>query len=611
MKDSIEDSHAQPSNVIRCTVRLLLILMIITGMLTVTGVRAQILGDIYSATASLEGSITSIRVSEEGDYVAVGTSAGGYGVVALVDKSGNVLWSWVLRGDVVDLEATDALSKIAVATSAREVYLYNNLGVIEFRWERGGKGGFVDLALDSNAERIAVIDSGSPPHIYMLSVQNPIGRWEEALESTPTSTCYLLSSEGYTTTYLLASVGGSVLVWYTEDFDPSEDLWSPTYRELNVTGATVSRGILFQTPDGRMAVALAYSSNFTVISWSTSESLLHYSIGDEYMTGGEIVDIGVSRGGEYVYVASSDYNIYCFKWENGRYVFRWSISVGREASDIDLSHDGGLVLAGTVDGWVYLLESDGDILWKFRVPGGVQVTAVGVSGDGSTLAIGCSDGRLYIVGNDGIKRYNLYLKIAGNPVQANVTVQRVETGEILFSEALTTAEEPILLLSPGEYIVTFDSIQYGRHVTRIALKSDSLVRIPDPKLWNVPVYPLTVKVVDSETGEPIGGIALQFTHKLLHPSKYASENLTVTVPPSGEVTVQLKRDIYSVKTVFDEETLGYEGEVVEEVSVLTPEPKPLIIRLNPKRLHYRSRWWTIVAGHFRGLKLRFQELEVR
>lgn len=564
----------------------LIVLLLIFIMSSLQGLSSKvfaddILGDIEYYKVKVEGSISNIRVSKDGSLIVVGSDGGDFGVVALTTSKGELLWSWRLRGGVTDIEATDSLSKIGVTTRARELYLYNVMGYVEFRWERGGKGEFLDLALDSKAELASIIDSSSPPHLYILSVVKPVGRWEEILNTTPTSISYLLEPNGLNSKRLAVSYGGNVSIVDLEDYTPSQKSRPEVYAVLNVTSTSeVSKVVLFTTPDSKLAIATSYSNNFTVLSVEGGEALLTSNFGRDYITGGGVVDVEVSRGGEYVYFGSLDYNVYCLSWEGGEYVLKWSISVGREVSDISTSESGDLVVAGTIDGWVYLLGSDGDILWSYKFSK-TPITAVGISGDGSIIAVGCSDGSLYIVRNDGLKRYILELSLEEPVREVNVTLVDLESGELVFSNVTSGVEKPMLLLKPGSYSLTVDSLEYGVYSTTLTLKANTILSIPPPRLWSVPIYSLTVNVVDGETGDPVGGVVLEFTHTLLDSSKYAFKSFNVTVPPTGSITLPLMRDVYTVKTVFNEEELGYENVIVGQVKVLTPQVEPLTIKLKP------------------------------
>ena len=562
---------------LRLSIYILVILILILSYtsIIVLGVNDEgILGDIESYSVSLESKITSLALSDDGDFLVAGTEDG---TVAYISLKGNILWTWSLRGSVVDIEGTDDLSKFAVITLAREVYLYNSLGIVEFSWERGGKGGFVDLALDSSASRIAVIDSGDPPTLYLISVSKPVGRWEKTFIAPLTSTCYLLTSNSKDPGLLAVSVGSNVTVWDISNFDPSSYTIEPPVITLNITTTDISKVVLYNTPTRRLAIAVIYDRNVSILEWPSLRRLL---VKGEYVTGDKIVDLEVSRGGSYVYVGSSDYNVYCFKWVNGKYILNWGISVGNVVSDVDISSDGRFIVVGTVDGWLYLISKDGDILWKFKLSD--SVTKVSISLNGKVVAAGTGGGKVYTIINDGIERYNLKVRVRGGIDVVNVTI--LKGGEVIYSGSSGGNGDIIsLLLQSGNYTIILDNIMYGTYTTSIVLKADTIVYTPHPMAWIIPKYPLTIRVRDADTGAPIGGVKVKITHVLLEPPKIPSKTLNVTIPPTGEITLALERDIYIIETVVDEAEFGYFNVKVEGYSLLDPYVSPVILEMKPIR----------------------------
>ena len=68
----------------------------------------------------------------------------------------------------------------------------------------------------------------------------------------------------------------------------------------------------------------------------------------------------------------------------------------------------GTVYFGSNDSYVYALDPDGKLKWRFKTKG--QITSSPAIGPDSTIYQGCNDGRLYDLNPDGTQKWYFQTK---------------------------------------------------------------------------------------------------------------------------------------------------------------------------------------------------------
>ena len=120
-----------------------------------------------------------------------------------------------------------------------------------------------------------------------------------------------------------------------------------------------------------------------------------------FKVGDTIKDVAITPDGSLVVVGSIDHEVYAFD-RNGNLL--WVGTTKWEVWSVAVSDDGRYVVAGSRDSFVYLFDGvTGALLWKYPPSGGIPSDAgvldVEISGD--YIAAGTQDGKLYLLTTNG------------------------------------------------------------------------------------------------------------------------------------------------------------------------------------------------------------------
>ena len=288
-------------------------------------------------TSLSDDTISSIALSSNGDYVVIGSTKG---EVHLFTRKGTEVWAEEFTGEQYVKIADDG-SRIF---SGSQESLYSDKGSIRIINENGTTlsktptGWITALALARNSSQLAVGTTGGETFIFNRDgTKNRLSN-DPMLVYLPPIASVAISDDGSTSVY-------SVFF----DKDPNLVI---NRKNSNKKLSTLN-----------VITSIAISSNGTDIATSEGEG---------------------SRG------------FVSLRYNNG--TTRWTTKTPR-VSDLKISDNGSLVVAGGVGGSVFLLNRTGDIVWDFPTDGGVP----GLSIDSQAMKIvtETTNGTLYLLDNKG------------------------------------------------------------------------------------------------------------------------------------------------------------------------------------------------------------------
>ena len=294
---------------------------------------AQPLAWRYSAV----GAVTSLSISADGKYVAVGNKDG---VVYLLDREKGVeLWRYTIWEGINAVSISGDGSYIAVGGNSRILYLFDKeLSGKSYLWRHPLGVAVLDIAISEDGRYIV---AGSFDHnVYFFEIGRPKPLWS-----------YLTK--------------GSV-----RSVDISED------------GSFLAVG----SDDSCLYIFDREYTGYTFIS--------------RFKTEGPIRSVSISGDGYSVAAGSSDGYIYLQNLRKDENSYTWRHKLRSKVTSVSISHDGGFVAAGDSSGRIYLFDrdhSDNSYLWSYPV--GAKFTLVSISGDGGLLASG-SEEDIYLFDKD-------------------------------------------------------------------------------------------------------------------------------------------------------------------------------------------------------------------
>jgi len=528
-----------------------------------------------STYIKVDGSITSLDISYDGSRIAIASDAG---YVYLVGCDGRILWKTPMRSSVSHVKGSLNIEWIVAVSRAMELSVYSyNGSLVDYR-RSCSRAPARSLLYLYNTSTVVLLDELG--WIYSYAVGEPEGRGEEwILGYSYTAKNYSVSigrydptvfTELYPSTSAYGLTGEAAIAVYARISDNRTGAPSmyeaPLLRFYRFTGMVMEN--LFQLvlddmrgyrldsleiydtgssklilaagsnpanpdPKARYLIRLYEVNGYKLGALYTARSSWSYSLG------GRCIALRIDSSGSYIALASEDYQLYLFRRSTGSVDYAWSVSLGYTPSCIALESTPLTIAVGTVDGWIYMLDGSGDLLWRAPVSAST-VTYIDLSKLSYRLAAGFSDGGLTIISDARLKRRILDVSLidpTGAPISgANLTVAGMGL------EAYTVT--PIKLLLPvGSYAVVLDHIDIGMVHIDVGLTSDLELEV-DSRILAQPMYPLTLNVYDERSLD-------------VKPESYTVEisgrlglNMTATLTQLNS-TLTLPRDTYNVRIYAD------------------------------------------------------------
>ena len=123
------------------------------------------------------------------------------------------------------------------------------------------------------------------------------------------------------------------------------------------------------------------TSGDTRISSHTSSGFLNWR---KDVVQSAITDMACSYDCSIIVLGSQDENVWVL---NDRGEIQWKYPTGSWINSVGVSREGSVIVAGTLDRYVYILNGDGQLLAKTRTDTVIQPRSVAVSGDGKRIIV--------------------------------------------------------------------------------------------------------------------------------------------------------------------------------------------------------------------------------
>lgn len=528
-----------------------------------------------SSYTRIDGSVTSIDIAYDGSLIAVASDTG---YLYLLGYDGRILWKTPMRSSISHMQGSLNLEYIVAVSKAMELTVYSyNGSLVDFR-HRCSRAQTRSLLYLYDRSIVVILDELG--WLYSYAIGKPEGRGEEwILGYSYTVKGYSLSiarfdSSVFTELYPSKSsrglTGEAAVAMYARIFDnrtgvPSiydapllrfyrftdtiienlfqvvlDDMRGYSLDSLEIYDTGLSKLILaagsnpaHPDPKARYIIRVYEISEYKPSGFYIVRSFWSYSLG------GRCIAIRMDSNGRYIAVISEDYQLYLFSISAKIVNYLWSISLGYTPSCIALESIPLTIAVGTSDGWIYMVDELGDILWRSPLSLS-RATSMDLSNLGYRLAVGFSDGSLAILSDARSKKRMLDVSLidpTGTPIiGANLTI----AGKGLEVYATTPSK---LLLPVGSYIIVVDHMDIGKASIDIRLASD-LCLVVDSRILVQPMYPLVFNVYDERSID-------------IKPESYRVEiegrlglNISTTLTPINSMLI-LPRDIYNVRVYAD------------------------------------------------------------
>ncbi|MBS7642084.1 carboxypeptidase regulatory-like domain-containing protein [Candidatus Bathyarchaeota archaeon] len=541
--------------------------------------RAEYVTPIISIPKSIytkiDGSITSIDIAYDGSHIAVASDTG---YLYLLGYDGRILWKTPMRAGISHMQGSINLEYIVAVSKAMELTVYSyNGSLVDYR-HRCSRAQTRSLLYLYDRSIVVLLDELG--WIYSYAIGRPEGRGEEwILGYSYTVKGYSLSiarfdpsifTEIYPSKSSQGLTGEAAIAIYARISDNRTGVLSiydaPLLRFYRFTDTIIEN--LFQVvlddmrgyrldslelyDTGFSKLILAAGSNpanpdpkarYLIRVYELSEYKLSgfYTIRSfwSYSLGGRCVAVRMDSSGRYIAVVSEDYQLYLFGISAHIVNYLWSISLGYTPSCIALESIPLTIAVGVSDGWVYMIDEVGDLLWRSPLSLS-KATSIDLSNLGYRLAVGFSDGSLAILSDARLKKRILDVSLT-DPTGVSITGANLTIAGMGMEIYTTTPSR--LLLPVGSYTIVVDHIDIGKASIDIRLASDLCLEV-DSRILVQPMYPLIFNVYDERSID-------------IKPESYRVEvegrlgfNVSTTLTPVNPILV-LPRDTYNVKVYAD------------------------------------------------------------
>ncbi|MEM2902441.1 MAG: PQQ-binding-like beta-propeller repeat protein [Candidatus Bathyarchaeia archaeon] len=310
--------------------RLLVIFLVLSTSFTLVcldgQLRAQPLVWRYTAT----GSVTSVAISSNGLYVAVGSKDG---FIYLLDRlRGDKLWKYAVWSRINDVSISEDGSYVVAGGSNGILYFFDrNLTGNSYLWKYSLGTSVLSTSISGDGECVVV--GCFDQRLYFFEKDQPSPLWSHKTEGKV----------------------GAV--------------------KLSVEGGFAVAG----SDDGYVYVFDREYTRNTFIS--------------RFRAGAPIVSVSISRDGSCVAAGSLDGYVYFQDRFRNVEGYTWRHKVTSKVTSLDISSDGGYVAAGDSSGRTYLFDKNytgNSYVWSY--PTGGQLTVVSISGNGGLIASGSEKG---------------------------------------------------------------------------------------------------------------------------------------------------------------------------------------------------------------------------
>ncbi len=270
-----------------------------------------------------------------------------------------LLWKYKTGGDAYSVGVSSNADYVAIGSWDGYVYLLNRSGQLFWKYNIGSVG---DVAISEEHVAAAsyLIQEGT---LYLFSIPGEL-LWTKTfpnhLKGVDVSSRKVVAGSGDGSVYMFHANGTRAWEYRTEK--SAWGVWDVAFSKGSVVAGGDDASLYLLGMDGK----LIWKKNLSRES--------------------HIYGVAISEDGEYSAAVSQDKNVYFFK--NGELL--WKRGTGFSNYGIAISK---YIAAGSWDGYFYLFDRSGNLLWKYNI--GSNVNRVAFSPEGSYLAAASSDGYAY------------------------------------------------------------------------------------------------------------------------------------------------------------------------------------------------------------------------
>jgi len=339
-------------------------------------------------SASIDGGLTgeyhSIGISDDGEYIVVGTLEPDNMVYLFSKNSGTPIWNYS-NNDNVYSTAISADGKYIAAGTADDKFLFFERNSSFPIWTYDADDNVMEVALSNDAEYAVAGSYGNEVLLFTgqpktsVELTSPIGRSYVPHNGSENVILYWEGSSGYTDS-------PEYFVYLGEQPDDMTLLGSTFQKHLVVTdlddGVTYYWQVIVNDSLNEVSsdIELFYVFQTNQTIW-------------DYTTGGDVWSLAISDDGNYTVAGNAVNQVYLFDSLND--TFLWRYSTGQNVQAVAISADGGYIVAGSDDNKIYLFGNDNSTpLWTYTTGG--YVKAVAISANGNLITVGSHDNNVYL-----------------------------------------------------------------------------------------------------------------------------------------------------------------------------------------------------------------------
>ena len=331
--------------------------LVIAGFLLliclIGSVTAANLAHTWKERPAWDGSFSGVLFSTDGSKVYAGGNQ-----ILVRSWNGEKRWGG-LSGTYTTMSADGSRIISAIDNSIR---VFDNTG--QEIWTRNEGAHFRAVAISGDGSLIIGADNNGYIHSYKTNGE----RWGRNKTNLIKKIAISPSKS------LVVAISDLGLKFFSPDMD---QIWVD-----NRTGS-IDSFIAFSADSSTVI-----TSGDTIVSSFTNSGELNWR---KDVTQSAIIDMACSDDCTSIVLGSQDGNVWNL---NKQGETRWKYPAGSWINGVGVSRDGAVIAAGALDGTLYILDKDGNLLTKTKTDTNIQQQSVGVSRGGNRIVV-ADQGALY------------------------------------------------------------------------------------------------------------------------------------------------------------------------------------------------------------------------
>jgi hypothetical protein len=331
--------------------------LVIAGFLLliclIGSVTAANLAHTWKERPAWDGSFSGVLFSTDGSTVYAGGNQ-----ILVRSWNGEKRWGG-LSGTYTTMSADGSRIISAIDNSIR---VFDNTG--QEIWTRNEGAHFRAVAISGDGSLIIGADNNGYIHSYKTNGE----RWGRNKTNLIKKIAISPSKS------LVVAISDLGLKFFSPDMD---QIWVD-----NRTGSLDS--FIAFSADSSTVI----TSGDTIVSSFTNSGELNWR---KDVTQSAIIDMACSDDCTSIVLGSQDGNVWNL---NKQGETRWKYPAGSWINGVGVSRDGAVIAAGALDGTLYILDKDGNLLTKTKTDTNIQQQSVGVSRGGNRIVV-ADQGALY------------------------------------------------------------------------------------------------------------------------------------------------------------------------------------------------------------------------